>query len=114
MWTWRFGGLWEPRTGMKSTCWIEAAAMKCIDFQSGFSVFMPCLAAAASLLPAGCAAKSKYEPVTGEVLFQGTPLDRGNILFFREGTQGPTGGAVISNGRFEVSAKSGLTPGRYR
>lgn len=49
---------------------------------------------------------------SGTVTSGGGPLPSGSILFLPAG-DGRGGGAVIQNGRYEVPAEQGLTPGRY-
>jgi hypothetical protein len=53
--------------------------------------------------------------VSGEVKFQGKPLDQGAITFL---AQDPTlvsgGGAMIKDGRYNIPAEHGLLPGQYR
>jgi hypothetical protein len=53
--------------------------------------------------------------VSGEVTFQGQPLDHGTINFSptEDNTGGTVSGAGIKEGRYEVPAATGLQPGKY-
>jgi hypothetical protein len=52
--------------------------------------------------------------VSGEVTFQGQPLDQGVIQFTpKGGAAGTFGGAPITNGKYEIPAEAGLDPGTY-
>jgi hypothetical protein len=46
---------------------------------------------------------------TGEVTFEGTPVESGSIRFEPVGGQGQTAGAAIIQGKYSVE----LTPGKY-
>jgi hypothetical protein len=65
-------------------------------------------------LAAGCgpAGPPRYG-VTGEVTFQGQPLEQGSILFAGTGGTADRGGAPIMRGRYEIPAEQGLTAGHY-
>jgi hypothetical protein len=53
--------------------------------------------------------------VSGEVKFQGKPLDQGAITFLADDpSQGSGGGAPIKDGRYSIPAQHGLLPGRYK
>jgi hypothetical protein len=52
--------------------------------------------------------------VSGTVTYKGEPLDAGSVTFLYTDQPGPAGGAVITNGRFDVPADRGLLPGNYR
>ena len=74
-----------------------------------------CLALCAVL--AGCSG-SKYSgdkryPLTGEVTFEGQPVDLGSISFIPEG-KGHASGGVIKDGKYEVPEEKGATAGTYR
>jgi hypothetical protein len=63
----------------------------------------------------GCAdGKPKKYPVSGEVKFQGKPLDQGGITFVGEDLARGTGWAPIKDGQYSISAKEGLLPGRFK
>ena len=53
--------------------------------------------------------------ISGNVTFQGSPLDQGTIEFTSTG-EGPAAltGAMIQGGSYEVPAAQGLPPGTYR
>ena len=53
-------------------------------------------------------------PISGNVTFQGSPLDQGTIEFKSTG-EGPAAftGAMIKGGSYEVPAEQGLAPGTY-
>jgi hypothetical protein len=75
------------------------------------------LLASALLLASGC---SKAGPtVTGTVLVDGKPLEKGSITFVPiddkaevASGRGPGGGGTIKRGKYQVD--KGLTPGKYR
>jgi hypothetical protein len=54
--------------------------------------------------------------VSGEVSLGGTPLDVGSIEFRPTGggKDAISGGAVISEGRYEIDEERGLPPGEYQ
>jgi hypothetical protein len=64
----------------------------------------------------GCAdSRAKRYGVSGEVTWQGKPLDRGGITFLpADASVGSSGGAIIGEGRYAIPAQNGLLPGRYR
>jgi len=68
-----------------------------------------------TLLLAGCS-KSPTRRVTGEVSYKGEPITSGTIEFIPvEGTGGPTVGANITEGAYDVPAAKGpLADGTYR
>ncbi|MSU77798.1 MAG: hypothetical protein EXS16_06850 [Gemmataceae bacterium] len=52
--------------------------------------------------------------VSGEVFFQGKPLDQGTIQFEPDDMeQCSNGGAVIVNGKYSIAKQRGLKPGVY-
>ena len=66
-------------------------------------------------LTAGCSNRSTTVTVAGTVRYEGQPLDNGEIRFIPdEGTAAPTNGGRIVAGRYSVTARGGLLPGRYR
>jgi hypothetical protein len=64
----------------------------------------------------GCAQGPPTAHVWGKVSFEGAAITEGTIEFIPiEGTSGPTVGAVIANGAYDIPAKSGpLIDGVYR
>ena len=67
-----------------------------------------------ALLMSGCRDNGRGE-VHGLVTLDGQPIAVGAILFLpAEGTKGPTAGASIADGRFEVPAAKGPVPGPHR
>ena len=53
--------------------------------------------------------------ISGNVTLRGSPLDQGTIEFRSTGEgAGALTGAMIKQGRYEVPAEKGLTPGTYR
>jgi hypothetical protein len=66
-------------------------------------------------VPAGCSSRPTTVTVAGSVRYEGHPLDNGEIRFIPdEGTAAPTNGSRIVAGRYSVTARGGLLPGRYR
>lgn len=66
------------------------------------------------VLCAGCGNGDGRVSVTGEVTFDGQPLEDGNITF--GGAQGAAGAGKIVNGKFsldESGDESGVQPGSY-
>ncbi len=52
--------------------------------------------------------------VSGTVTLKGQPLDQGRIQFFLVGgPAGPSGGAMIRHGKYELRGDHGLDPGSY-
>ena len=67
-----------------------------------------------SLLPLlGCGGDKNLSCVSGEVVFDGKPVQTGLIVF--ELTEGnvPPPGVLIKNGKYEVTAERKLAPGSY-
>lgn len=70
--------------------------------KSWFAIAVIC-ASCTAMLP-GCS-KSGTQEVSGVVMFDGSPLAEGQIEFIPiKPTRGPTAGAAIQNGEFEVPA----------
>jgi hypothetical protein len=65
---------------------------------------------------AGCdGGGSRRYAVSGEVKFQGKPLDQGAITFVaQDPSLGSGGGAQIKAGHYDIPAAHGLLPGKYR
>lgn len=67
-----------------------------------------------SVLLVGCGGDGRLE-VIGKVSVDGKPVEYGSISFKPiNQTKGPTAGATIREGSYEVSADKGLFPGDYR
>ena len=62
-------------------------------------------------LTAGCGSESSRRPLSGNVTYQGKPVE-GMITFFAKDR--PVCGALIRAGRFVVPAEQGLEPGNYK
>lgn len=63
----------------------------------------------------GCGPNTDRVPLQGLVTFQGRPLEHGHVTFLTtSGPPGPVCGAVIRDGRFDIPAEQGLSPGSYR
>jgi hypothetical protein len=67
------------------------------------------LACAAVLTANGCG--SGKIPVEGNVRFAGTPVEEGMITFEPADGKGPTTGGRIADGKYELAAEAGATPG---
>lgn len=68
----------------------------------------------AALLAAGCARGPERASVTGEVRVAGELLESGSITFIPPDGSGPTAGAAIVNGRYEVGRERGAIVGKNR
>lgn len=82
-----------------------------LDFSSNV-----CLVAlvAVCITLAGCSGSGRL-PLSGEVSFDGVPVERGYVQFTpMAGTTGPTSGADIKEGAYEVAPVRGLFKGSYR
>jgi hypothetical protein len=74
-----------------------------------------CAAALLGLVLAGCGAGDRKLPVSGQVTWQGKPLETGMIRFLPQGADPKTeSGAVITQGRYTIPRESGLEPGTYK
>jgi hypothetical protein len=63
----------------------------------------------------GCAdGKPKRYSVSGDIKWQGKPLDQGGITFLGEDLALGTGWASIKDGKYSIPAKEGLLAGRYK
>ncbi len=65
------------------------------------------------LLGCGPGVELAGKPVSGQVMFQGKPLDQGTIAFFPAAGQGTFSGGQIKHGQYSVPAEKGLEPGLY-
>lgn len=65
---------------------------------------------------AGCGRNTGKVSIGGDVSYDGQPVASGTIIFTPvEGTQGPSTGAGIEGGRYQVPAQKGpLAGGRYK
>lgn len=64
---------------------------------------------------AGCGGGGpKRYAVTGTVTLKGQNLDKGNIMFAPAEGSGTQQGAEIVNGSYQLAAKDGLLPGKYK
>ncbi len=63
----------------------------------------------------GCGKSNKYGrlPISGVVTLDGTPLRSGYLIFEPKGGQPVQSGGMIKDGRFEVAAEAGASPGPY-
>ncbi len=62
----------------------------------------------------GCGRDDGRQGVSGTINLDGQSLDSGAINFRpAAGTQGPSSGGPIDQGRFKVPAQAGLLPGTY-
>jgi len=67
----------------------------------------------AMIICVGCDSGAGRMSVRGKVTFHGQPVQRGTIQFApAERTAGQSGGGVITDGLFEVSAEGGLLAGQ--
>lgn len=64
----------------------------------------------------GCGGPKGREKVNGKITFKGVPLDQGSIAFLPAdpASGGSQEGSMIKNGKYEVPAKQGLLPGKYK
>ncbi len=67
------------------------------------------------LVSTGCQRGNGLQEVSGNVSFDGEPLERGSIEFIRDGKPPqPAGGAMIRSGGYSLPRAHGLAPGRYK
>ena len=58
---------------------------------------------------------NRRKPIEGTVTLDGRPMPNGQIRFIpKEGTNGPTAGAKIDEGKYSISAELGIFAGTYR
>jgi hypothetical protein len=62
----------------------------------------------------GCAGKGAPATLSGEVRFQGQPVEKGSIRLDPMAGEGEPAAVPITNGRYEFGPGSGLVSGRYR
>jgi hypothetical protein len=71
------------------------------------------LISSAWLLSCGCGVAENRAEVSGEVLVAGEPLASGSISFRpTEGNEGPTAGARITDGKYQVAREKGVSTGK--
>lgn len=64
---------------------------------------------------AGCGDPLNRQAVSGVVTFQGTPLKTGSVTFVPiDPSLRTTGGSVVTDGKYQIPAAQGLSPGKYR
>lgn len=85
----------------------------------GTGLTLLCVCVVSAVVFAGLAGCGSGEPkrcaVSGEVKFQGKPLDQGAVTFLAEDPSlGSGGGAMIKDGRYSIPVQHGLLPGKYR
>jgi hypothetical protein len=68
------------------------------------------------LLTAGCGSGSPSVRVWGTVSYQGQPVKEGQIIFFpTEGTESPSAGGMIHDGKYDIPKDKGpYAGGTYR
>ena len=77
-------------------------------------VSLCCWLIAGLLPPLGCSESGPQRAtVSGKVLVDGQPLQHGSINFLpTEGNDGPTAGAAIEDGRYQIEREKGVTLGK--
>ena len=69
----------------------------------------------AACLVSGCGSDSGRGAVSGKVTVDGQPLAEGVITFVpAAGTDGPSAGSEVKDGRYSIPAETGPVPGDYR
>ncbi len=69
----------------------------------------------ATCLASGCGGDSGRGAVSGKVTVDGQPLADGVITFVpAAGTEGPSAGSEVKDGRYSIPADTGPVPGDYR
>jgi hypothetical protein len=59
--------------------------------------------------------ESPRNAVSGTVTFEGQPLADGYVMFVPlDGTPGPTAGAMVENGKFEIAEECSVFAGNFR
>lgn len=66
------------------------------------------------LLVLGCTRGPQRASVHGEVRVGGEPLETGSINFIPAGGNGPTAGAAVTNGYYEIAVDRGVLVGQNR
>ena len=63
---------------------------------------------------AGCGGGLERIPISGEVTFNGQPIEQGQIRFMpKKGTEMPATVAKVTNGKYDTSASGGVPVGEY-
>lgn len=63
----------------------------------------------------GCSDGPPRAEVSGSVQLDGTPVDEGAIQFIPvDGTQGPSSGGIIKDGKYHIARAKGVTVGKNR
>lgn len=78
------------------------------------SVGLSCVILCCLLPGCGSAPGIERAPVSGVVTFDGKPIEKGMIVLIPTGgTKGPSTGAEIKDGAFQIPVASGPVPGPY-
>jgi len=76
---------------------------------------MPALIAILIAAVGGCGSGTQRASLSGQITFNGSPVTEGVIsLEPTGGTKNPSAGAEIAAGKYQIAAKKGPLPGRYR
>lgn len=76
---------------------------------------VPACAALLVVLLAGCENDPLgRQPVSGTVMLNGAPIEKGNISFQPAEKGVTSSGTVITGGKYEMDRSRGLPPGKYR
>ncbi|MBN2293115.1 MAG: hypothetical protein JXM70_11855 [Pirellulales bacterium] len=79
-----------------------------------YNTFLLTLAICLTVTFYGCGGDGR-EAIEGKVTFDGQPLADGQISFLpMPGTKGPTAGAAIKNGEFQIASEGGTFAGKFR
>ncbi len=83
---------------------------------SSETIVILCVLCSCLLAAPGCGPANplEREAISGQVMFNGQPLQRGSIGFEPSQQGGVTSGAPVIDGRYEIAEHQGLPPGRYR
>ncbi len=74
-----------------------------------------CLLLLAAVATLGCGGDPNGpQRVSGRVTFRGEPLDQGVIAFVDPSNSVQAGGALVRDGKYDIPAEHGLTPGKYQ
>ena len=75
--------------------------------------FGDCLLAFTMIVGCGEPNPLGRKAISGNVVFDGTPLDTGVIEFVPKDPAGHSTGTVINNGEYSIEAHKGVPPGNY-
>lgn len=82
--------------------------------KTSLRLFVPACLLMSFLLPLlGCGGGKSLSCVSGEVMFDGKPVQTGLIVFELVQGKVPPPGVLIKNGKYEVTAERKLAPGSY-